>query len=74
MSDSGKIGVGGMILWAIGTGLAFRGHMLQAFLLLLMSFVLGCLAAMKGNKWWLILPLMLMMELFEGLYMARLAF
>ncbi len=74
MTDSGKIGVGAMILWVIGTGLAFRGLTFQGFLLLLISFVLGCLAAMKGNKWWLILPLLLMMELFRGLYTAPFAF
>lgn len=74
MSDSAMLGVGAMILWAIGTGLVFRGMLLQGFVLLLISFVIGCLAAMKGNKWWLILPFVLIMELFRGLYMAPMAF
>jgi len=70
MSDSGKVGVLAMVLWAAGTGLAFKGSMLEGFAVLLISFSLGCLAAMKGNKWWLILPFVLMMEMFRGLVAA----
>ena len=73
MSDSGKVGIIAMILWATGTGLVFKGSTLQGFVVLLISFSLGCLAALKGNKWWLILPFVLMMEMFRGL-VAGLAF
>lgn len=70
MTDAAKIGVLAMVLWAAGTGLAFRGSMLYGFIVLLIAFILGCLAAWKGSKWWLILPLVLLAELFRGLYMA----
>ena len=73
MTYSAMLGVGAMVLWAIGTGMAFRGMILRGLGVLLISFVFGCLAAWKGNKWWLILPFVLMMELFRGL-VAGLAF
>ena len=73
MSVSAMLGVGAMVLWGIGTGMAFRGILFRGFLLLFISFVLGCLAAMKGNKWWLILPFVLIVEMFRGL-MASMAF
>jgi hypothetical protein len=38
------------------------GFVVSAF-----SFILGCLAAWRGNKWWLILPFSMLVELCLGL-------
>jgi hypothetical protein len=70
MSDGRKIGIVALILWAGGTILAFQAPPPMGFVLSFISFVLGCLAAWKGSKWWLILPFSMLVELCLGLSVA----
>jgi hypothetical protein len=70
MTDSGKIGVVAIILWAGGTVLAFRAPPPAGFLLSFISFVLACLAAWRGSKWWLTVPFAMLVELCLGLLLA----
>jgi hypothetical protein len=67
MNDSGKIGILALILWAGGTVLALRQPPPMGFVVSAFSFILGCLAAWRGNKWWLILPFSMLVELCLGL-------
>lgn len=67
MSDSGKIGVVAVLLWLGGTILALQAPPPMGFLLSLISFVLGCLAAWRGSRWWLTLPFAMLVELCLGL-------
>jgi hypothetical protein len=67
MSDAGKIGTVALLLWLGGTVLAFQAPPPMGFVLSAISFVLGCLAAWRGNKWWLILPFSMLVELCLGL-------
>ena len=70
MTDSGKIGVVAIILWAGGTVLAFRAPPPAGFMLSFISFVLACLAAWRGSKWWLTLPFGMLVEMCFGLLLA----
>lgn len=70
MNDSGKIGVVALLLWAGGTVLAFRAPPPMGFVLSIISFVLGCIAASRGSKWWLGLPFALLVELCLGLFVG----
>jgi len=67
MTDSAKLGVVAIILWAGGTILAFRAPPPAGFALSFISFVLGCLAAWRGSKWWLAVPFAMLVELCLGL-------
>ena len=67
MSDSGKIGVVALLLWLGGTVLAFQAPPPMGFVLSFIAFVLGCIAAWRGSKWWLGLPFALLVELCLGL-------
>ena len=70
MSDARKIGIVALILWAGGTVLGFQAPPPMGFVLSFISFVLGCLAAWRGSKWWLILPFSMLVELCLGLSLA----
>ena len=67
MSDSGKIGVVALLLWLGGTVLALRAPEPAGLMLTAFSFILGCLAAWKGSKWWLTVPFAMLVELCLGL-------
>jgi hypothetical protein len=70
MSDSGKLGVVALILWLGGTVLALRAPPPMGLVLSFISFILGCLAAWRGSRWWLILPFSMLVELCLGLSLA----
>jgi hypothetical protein len=70
MSDSGKIGVVALVLWLGGTVLALRAPPPMGFALSFISFVLGCIAAWRGSRWWLTLPFAMLIELGVGVYVA----
>jgi hypothetical protein len=70
MSDSGKIGVVAMLLWLGGTVLALRAPEPAGLVLTAFSFILGCLAAWKGSRWWLTVPFAMLVELCLGLIMG----
>jgi hypothetical protein len=70
MTDSGKIGVVAVILWVGGTVLALRAPQPAGLLLTAFSFVLGCLAAWKGSRWWLTVPFAMLLELCMGLLLG----
>jgi hypothetical protein len=70
MSDSGKIGVVALLLWLGGTVLALRAPEPAGLVLTAFSFVLGCLAAWKGSRWWLTVPFGMLVELCFGLSVA----
>ncbi|HEY2857857.1 MAG TPA: hypothetical protein VGJ21_05530 [Terracidiphilus sp.] len=70
MNDSGKIGILALIFWAGGTVLAFRQPPPMGFLLSFIAFVLGCLAAWRGSRWWLALSFATVVELCLGLSVA----
>ena len=70
MSDSGKIGVVALLLWLGGTVLALRAPEPAGLMLTAFSFVLGCLAAWKGSRWWLTVPFAMLVELCVGLSVA----
>ena len=70
MSDSGKIGVVALLLWLGGTVLALRAPEPAGLILTAFSFILGCLAAWKGSRWWLVLPFSMLVELCLGLSVA----
>jgi hypothetical protein len=67
MSDGRKIGIVALILWVGGTVLAFRAPEPAGLVLTAFSFILGCLAAWKGSKWWLTVPFAMLVELCLGL-------
>jgi hypothetical protein len=67
MSDAGKIGVVAVILWVGGTVLALRAPEPAGLLMTAIYFVLGCLAAWKGSRWWLTVPFAMLVELCLGL-------
>ena len=70
MSDSGKIGVVALLLWLGGTVLALRAPEPAGLILTAFSFILGCLAAWKGSRWWLTVPFAMLVELCVGLSVA----
>ena len=70
MSDSGKIGVVALLLWLGGTVLALRAPEPAGLILTAFSFLLGCLAAWKGSRWWLTVPFAMLVELCVGLSVA----
>lgn len=70
MSDSGKIGVAALILWVGGTVLALRAPEPAGLAMTAISFILACLAAWKGSRWWLTMPFGMIIELFFGLSVA----
>ena len=70
MSDSGKIGVVALLLWLGGTVLALRAPEPAGLMLTAFSFILGCLAAWKGSRWWLTVPFAMLVELCVGLSVA----
>ena len=67
MSDGARIGIVALLLWLGGTVLAFRAPPPMGFVLSAISFVLGCLAAWKGSRWWLTLPFAMLVEMCLGL-------
>jgi hypothetical protein len=67
MSDAGKIGVVAVLLWLGATVLVVRAAPPMGFALSVISFALGCIAAWRGNKWWLTLPFAMLVELCLGL-------
>jgi hypothetical protein len=70
MTDSGRIGVAAVILWAGGTVLAFRAPPPMGLALSFISFVLACLAAWRGSRWWLTVPFAMLVEMCMGLLFA----
>jgi hypothetical protein len=70
MSDSAKIGVVALLFWLGGTLLALRAPEPAGLAMTAISFVLGCLAAWRGSRWWLALPLAMLVELCLGLLLA----
>jgi hypothetical protein len=70
MTDAGKIGVVAVILWAGGTVLAFRAPPPAGFVLSFISFILACLAAWRGSRWWLAIPFAMLVEMCLGLLFA----
>ncbi|HXS11364.1 MAG TPA: hypothetical protein VN734_01560 [Acidobacteriaceae bacterium] len=70
MSDAAKIGIVAVILWAGGTILAFRAPPPTGFALSFIAFVLCCIAAWRGSKWWLTLPFAMLVELCLGLFVG----
>jgi len=67
MSDSAKVGVVALLFWLGGTVLALRAPEPAGLVMVAISFVLGCIAAWRGSKWWLGLPFALLVELCLGL-------
>jgi hypothetical protein len=70
VSDAGKLGVVAVLLWLGGTVLAFQAPPPMGFGLSAIAFILGCLAAWRGSRWWLILPFSMLVELCLGLSLA----
>lgn len=70
MNDSAKIGVVALLFWVGGTVLALRAPEPAGLLMTAISFVLGCLAAWKGSRWWLTVPFAMLVELCLGLLVA----
>lgn len=70
MNDSGKIGILALVFWLGGMALAIRQPPPIGFVLSFIAFVLGCLAAWRGSRWWLALPFATMVELCLGLTLA----
>ena len=69
MADATKIGVAGMVLLLLAIGWGALGWpeplpIVFAFI----SFVLGCIAALRGSRWWLILPGILLAGFCLALY------
>lgn len=63
MTPFSNLGLASLALWVISTFLAFAINASPfPIALAVLSIVLACLAAHRGSKWWLLIPLGIVAE------------